>query len=429
CFTVIREILQDSQQLLRKDEKEFYQDVYRLSVTLDKFNLWDTFADLPIIIDLRAERDRNQQYEIAKGKLLGIQKIMRIEEYDALKIGRRGLKLTYDINDIEDVEKLAKELHTKLAKNEPFSIVEEIDAVIDFNNDIKEHLRETGQIPADRKTIDEIQDDTTRSDDLTLPATKEDRIFEQLEFLKQLELEDNTFLINQLMYVKALLFSVGMYGYNSTKLNISQDEVFNHVNKMSEEKLIVELVNPLIRAATLRAARLDGEGTLFLLEIINKKGLKFLSKYYKQYNFINNITRLISFLARRGETVLLEKLKIEIEEILKSLAKRYSYDEDLQVKLAEGYSFLILNTNPDDWKSAIKFADELVIFSQEYCNNQQIEEKAALGLLWAQLILHQKKQRIKESHYKKEIVEKYSKHLESDYLQKIKSISENHSKS
>jgi len=468
CLTVIREILQDSQQLLRKDEKEFYKDVYRLSVTLDKFNLWDTFADLPIIIDLRTERDKNQQYEIAKGKLLGIQKIMRIEEYDALKIGRRGLKLTYDINDIDDVEKLAKELHTKLKKNEPFSIVDEIDAVIDFNNDIKEHLRETGQIPADRKTIDEIQDDVTRSDDLTLSATKEDRIFEQMEFLKQLELEDNTFLINQLMYAKALLFSVGMYGYNSTKLNISQDEVFNHVNKMSEKKLIDELVNPLIRAATLRAARLDGEGTLFLLEIINKKGLKFLSKYYKQYNFINNIARLISFLARRGETILLEKLKIEIDtanrlslrdekvplkiarainegilaytstneirklellEILKSLSKRYSYDEELQIKLAEGYSFLILNTNPDDWKSTIKFADELVIFSKEYCNNQQIEEKAALGLLWAQLILHHKKQRIKESHYKKEIVEKHSKHLESDYLQKIRSISENHSKS
>ncbi|MHA1557207.1 MAG: hypothetical protein ACTSPM_09780 [Candidatus Heimdallarchaeota archaeon] len=433
CLTVIREILQDSQQLLRKDEKEFYKDVYRLSVTLDKFNLWDTFADLPIIIDLRTERDKNQQYEIAKRKLLGIQKIMRIEEYDALKIGRRGLKLTYDINDIDDVEKLAKELHTKLKKNEPFSIVDEIDAVIDFNNDIKEHLRETGQIPADRKTIDEIQDDVTRSDDLTLSATKEDRIFEQMEFLKQLELEDNTFLINQLMYAKALLFSVGMYGYNSTKLNISQDEVFNHVNKMSEKKLIDELVNPLIRAATLRAARLDGEGTLFLLEIINKKGLKFLSKYYKQYNFINNIARLISFIARRGETILLEKLKIEIDtanrlslidekvplkiarainegilaytstneirklellEILKSLSKRYSYDEELQIKLAEGYSFLILNTNPDDWKSTIKFADELVIFSKEYCNNQQIEEKAALGLLWAQLILHHEKQRL-----------------------------------
>ncbi len=74
-------------------------------------------------------------------------------------------------------------------------------------------------------------------------------------------------------------------------------------------------------------------------------------------------------------------------------------------------------------------ADELIIFSKEYSNNQQIEEKAALGLLWAQTILHHKKQRIKESQYRKEISVKYSNHLESDYLQKIKSISETYSKS
>lgn len=468
CITEIREILHDSEQLLRKDEMELYKDIYRLSVTLDKFNLWDILADLPIIADLRVEHDRNQQYEIAKRKLLGIQKIMRIEEYDSLKIGRRGLKLTYDINNIEEIGILAKELHRKLAKNEPFNLVEEIDAVIDYNNNIKEHLRETGQIPADRKTIDEIQDDMTRSDNLTLPATKEERIFEQLEFLKQLELTDNTFLINQLLYSKALLYSVGMYGFNSSQLNISREEVVDHVSNMFEKKLIDELVNPLIRATTLRAARLDGEGTVFLLEIINKKGLKFLSKYYNQYNFINNIMRLISFLARRGETILLEKLRIEIEianrlslrddkvplkiarainegilaftstnemrelellEILKKLAKRYSYDENIQVKLAEGYSFLILNANPNDWKSAIKFADELVIFSNEYSSNQQIEEKASLGLLWTQMILHHKKQRVKESQYKKEIASKYSNHLESEYLQRIKSTSENFSKS
>ncbi len=468
CIAGIREILQDSEKLLRKDKSEFYRDVYRLSITLDKYNLWETLADLPIVIDLRVERDKNQQYKIAEGKLLAIQKMMRIEEYDALKIGRRGLKLSYDINDIEDIEKLTKELHTKLEKNKPFSIVEEIDAVIDYNNDIKEHLRETGQIPADRKTIDEIQDETSRDDDLTLAATKEERILEQLEFLKQLELNDNRFLINQLLHTKALIFSVGMHGYNSAKLNISQEEIFDHVSNMSEKKLIVELVNPLIRATTLRAARLDGVGTVFFLEIINKMGLKFLSKYYKQFNFVSNITRLISFLARRGETILLEQLKIEIEtanrlslrdekiplkiarainegilaftstvemrklellEILKSIANRYSFDENIQVKLAEGYSFLILTTNSDDWKSVIKFADELVLFSKEYSNNQQIEEKAALGLLWAQLILHHKKQRIKESQYKKEIVKKSSNHLESDYLQKIKSISKNFSKS
>ena len=463
CISYIRNIILESEKLLRKNESEFYKDVYRLSVTLDQFKLWERLVDIPVIADLQTERDRNLQYQMAEGKLLAIQKMMRIEEYDALKIGRRGLLLKYNINDIDDLGTIASDLESSIQNNTPFTIVEEIDAIIETNNEVKEHLRETGQIPADRKTIDEIQDETTRSDDLTIPATKEEKVIEQLEFLKELELQDKRFVINQLMHTKALIFSVGMYGLNSEILKITREEITEHILNMSEKKLVVELVNPLVRATTLRAARLDSESTIFLLKTLNNKGLKFLSKHYKQYNFIDNIIRLVSFLARRGETVKLERLKREIDtanrlclddtqmcakfarainegiltfsatsfarksellDILKTLGKRHSYNVDTQIKIAEGYAFFILTSRFDDYKNITKIADELSAFSKEYSNNQKIKEKAALGLLWAQLILRNTNHKMKEAHYKKEIAIICANHSENVYLQKIKHLSE-----
>jgi len=465
CIESIRKIIQDSEYLLRKDEEHFYKDVYRLSYAFDQFNLWDKFLDLPIISELKEERDKNEIYEIADSKLLAIQKNMRIEEYDALKIGRRGIILSYDFNDIEDIKRLTNDfLNKKQTEKLPIKLVEEIDAIIDPDYQIKEHLRETGQIPIDRKTVDELQDITTKSDDLTKAATKEEKISEQIQYLKNLELNDKL-LINQIMYTKALIFGVAMFGFNSPILNISQEEVIDYVEILSEKKIIMELIEPLTRAVTLRAARLDGESTVVLFQLLNRKGLKFISKYYKIYNFIDNITRLISFLGRRGEIELLKSIKLQLEtanrislkeediplkiarainesilsytasdklkkyvlvELLKELANKHSYDVNLQIKYIEGMNFLIFTECFNDCKKAQEIIYDLSDFSKSFQRNQNIEEKAALGLLWFLIICQNNsfmKNKIK--FYQKEIVFMASNYTESKYLQNIKQLSEN----
>ena len=116
--------------------------------------------------------------------------------------------------------------------------------------------------------------------------------------------------------------------------------------------------------------------------------------------------------------------KTELLDILKALGKRHSYNVDVQIKIAEGHAFFILTSKFDDFKNITKIADELSDFSKEYSNNQKIKEKAALGLLWAQLIFRNTNHKMKEAQYRKEIATIYANHTENVYLQKIKQISE-----
>ncbi|NHJ39639.1 MAG: hypothetical protein FK731_06350, partial [Asgard group archaeon] len=241
CLTNIKTIINDSEYLLRKGGKEFFKDTYRLSVTFDQFNLWESFKDLPLISELKIEREKNETYIIAEAKLLAIMKNMRIEEYDSLKVGRRGIVLEYDFDNFDDIKIITEKLNAQDKNSfKSINLVSEADALIETDDKLTEHLREIGDIPADRKTIDELQDITTKSDDLTKSATNESKITEQMDFLKHLELTDNRFLINQIMHTKALIFSVGMFGFNSPKLKITSEELISHVNLLFEKKMVLE---------------------------------------------------------------------------------------------------------------------------------------------------------------------------------------------
>jgi hypothetical protein len=464
CILAIRRVIQDSEYLLRKDGKEFFKDIYRLSYTLDQFKLWDHFLDLQLIQDLKLERDKDEKYQMGEKKLFTIQKTMRIEEYDSLKGGRRGLKLAYDLDDLSDLEFVIHEIvKQKASEFKPVDIVEEVDAVIDTDEELKEHLREIGEIPQDRQSVDEIQDQLTKSDDVTVPATKESNIEEQIEFLRQLELEDERNLMNQTLHAKALILAVGMFGFYSPTLNITPEEVLSHFENLSEYKMFIELVEPLVRAVTLRAARLDHHAVNILLEILNTKGHKFLTKHYRLYNFVDNLVRLISYLGRTGKKEILIKIKNELEianrislddetipykiakainesilsysaednllkiqllELVKDTARMHSYNFDLQVKFVEGLNFLILDTGFSDIDQTELLADELIEFARSYRNNQHIEEKAALGILWTLAFSKLKDQTTKLAKYKKEIDFIATSYPESAYLKKIKDLTE-----
>jgi hypothetical protein len=443
CINNIREIINDSEYLLKSNGKTIFKDIYRLSVTFDQYKLWDKFMDIPLVQELKTERDKNEKYQIAEAKSLAILKNMRIEEYDALKIGRRGIILEYDINNTDDIRRIFQHLIVQEKNSlKSLNLVAEVDALIEINDELTEHLRERGDIPADRKTVDEIQDLTTRSDDLTQAAMKESRIVEQVQFLKQLELTDDRYLINRLLHTKALLFAIGMFGFESPELNITRLELMEHVDVLCERKMIHELIDPLIRAITLRAARLDDEAVITLFRLLNSRGLKFIPRSYKQYKFIDNVMRLVSFLARQGQIKNLEKIKDEMEKanriwiedediplklarainegilsytakdtikklqlvtLVKELAKVNSYEIDVQIKYAEALNFIILDIENVTWNNISFLIDELLEFSSSFRNNQQIEEKSALGLLWSGAIAKIYKQNQKFKQIREEI--------------------------
>lgn len=462
CILGIRRVIQDSEYLLRKDGKEFFRDIYRLSYTLDQFKLWDHFLDLQLIKDLKLERDTDEKYHMAEKKLFTIQKTMRIEEYDSLKSGRRGLKLAFDLEDQNDLEMLISEItKQKSPELQPVSLVAEVDAIIDYDEQLKEHLRATGEIPQDRQSLDEIQDQITKSDDVTVSATKENKIEEQIEFIRQLELENDRYLMNQMVHAKALILAVGMFGFYSPILNITPEEILSHFGNICEQKMMIELVEPLVRAVTLRAARFDHHAVNILLELLNSKGQKFLTKHYKLYNFVDNLVRLISYLGRTGKKEVLIKIKSELEEanrislddetipikiarainegilsysaedeqqkiellvLVRELAKRHSYSSDLQVKFVEGINFLILDSGFSEIKVTIQLIEELIEFARSYRNNQQIEEKAALGILWGIALAKINNQTSKLDSYNKEIDFIASNYPESNYLRKIQAL-------
>ncbi|GAH11489.1 unnamed protein product, partial [marine sediment metagenome] len=218
------------------------------------------------------------------------------------------------------------------------------DAVIEYNEEIKEHLRETGQIPTDRQTIDEIQDDTSRSDDLTLPATKEEKISEQLKFLKEINEEGDHFLINELMYTKGMIYAVGMFGFRSETNKIEPSELENYVIKLNDKLMMKELISPLIRAITLRSARLDAFSTNILFKLLYQKGLKLISNQYKQYNFVDNIVRLISYLGRIGDINSLRKIK----QALETINNICLHNKDIPVKIARAINEGILSYSAED---------------------------------------------------------------------------------
>ncbi|MBN1331045.1 MAG: hypothetical protein JXA54_16350 [Candidatus Heimdallarchaeota archaeon] len=462
CLLGIRRIIQDSEYLLRKKGQDFYRDINRLSYVLDQYKLWNEFIDIKLVADLKEELEKNQTYEQAQGKLLAIIKNMRIEEYDSLKIGRRGLRLAYDLNDLDDINNIVKELLNQNTHSlKSINLVEEIDAIVDYDTKLKEHLRETGQIPSDRNTVDELLDQTTISDDLTLSVTKEEKIVEQVKFLKELELKDFKHIENQILLTQALIFAVAMHGFNSPILNISPNELINEISALLDRKIVMELVDPLIRAVTLRAARLDGKAVSILLDLLNKKGLKFLDRYYKQYNFIDNLIRLISYLGRTGQTELLKQIKnglqianrliikddeipmkiarainegilafsckditkkIELINLNKELAKINSYNIDLQLKYVEGMNFLLLDLNHLDSKTIFYHVNEIIDFSKIYRQNQKIKEKAAIGILWSIAIMKIFNQRNKIDEYKKELNNFIASFPDSEYLKEIQTI-------
>ena len=464
CILAIRRVIQDSEYLLRKKGKEFFRDIYRLSYTLDQYQLWDHFLDLQLIQDLKLERDKDEKYKMGEKKLFSIQKTMRIEEYDSLKAGRRGLKLAFDLNDSSDIEFVIHEILKQKAPNiQPIELVEEVDAIIDTDEQLKEHLREIGEIPQDRQSVDEIQDQITKSDDVTVPATKEGDIAENIEFLRQLELDDEMNIMNQTLHAKALILAVGMYGFYSPKLNTTPEEIISHFDNLSEQKMFVELVEPLVRAVTLRAARFDHHATNIFLEILNNKGHKFLTKHYRLYNFVDNLVRLISYLGRNGEKGVLIKIKNELEvanriclndetipykiakainesilsysakdesikfellDLVKELAQMHSYNIDLQVKYIQGLNFLILDYGFSDINKTVMLAEVLIEFARSYRNNQKIEEKAALGILWTLALSKINNETTKLSSYSKEITFIASSYPESTFLKKIKDLTE-----
>ncbi|NHJ40055.1 MAG: hypothetical protein FK731_08480 [Asgard group archaeon] len=222
--------------------------------------------------------------------------------------------------------------------------------------------------------------------------------------------------------------------------------------------MFLEIIEPLVRAVTLRAARLDGESVFILLNLLNQKGLKFIPKYYRQYNFVENIVRLISFLTRQGQLELLISIKQELEktnriglnddtlalkvtrainggilsftakdaskklkllDLIKDIAKLNSFEIDLQIKFIEALNFLILDVQNFTWKIKYQLYTELLEFSKSYRNNQMIMEKAALGLLWASIIAKKYNQNQVQKQMLKEIKLITEIHQNSPFLQKI----------
>ncbi len=422
CLQFIRHILQDAEYLLRQKGKTLFEDIYRLSYAFDQFNLWDEFMDIPLIQELKEGRDKNQLLREAEVKLMSIMKTMRIEEYDALKIGRRGIVLAYDLNNIHDIEEVYRQIIAqKPDALTPITIVEEVDAIIDYDASLKEHLRETGQIPPDRQTINEIQDAISLRDDLTTAATKESAIVNQVNFLRQLHFDNEIYLENHLLHTLALIYAVGMFGFNSKELKITKEEIITHTNKLCEKKFVIELIEPLVRAVTLRAARFDGEAVLVLMKILNHKGLKLLNKYYQQYNFVDNLIHLLSYYARKGEYALFLKIKEELEianrlilndeeiplkiarainegilsfeaknqkqktillEINEEIAKVHSYDEQLQLKYLDTLNFLILDFPNQEQETIDWLSNKLIDFISLYSKQQEITRRGSIGLLF-----------------------------------------------
>ncbi|MHA1366435.1 MAG: hypothetical protein ACTSP5_08520, partial [Candidatus Heimdallarchaeota archaeon] len=102
----------------------------------------------------------------------------------------------------------------------------------------------------------------------TLPATKEEKISEQFKFLKEINEEGDHFLINELMYTKGMIYAVGMFGFRSKINKIEPSELENYVIKLNDKLMMKELISPLIRAITLRSARLDAFSTNILFKLL-----------------------------------------------------------------------------------------------------------------------------------------------------------------
>jgi len=466
CLLYIRRILQDAEYLLRQQGKVLFAELYRLSYALDQFKLWDEFLDIPLIQELKEERDKNIVLQEAEAKMLAIIKTMRIEEYDALKIGRRGIVLAYNLKDIQDIKAIYQQITCqKLKTFTPIKIVEEVDAIIDYDVELKEHLRDIGEIPTDRQTINEIQDKISLRDDLTVAATKESNIVNQVEFLKKLHHQDKRFLEKHLLHTLALIYAVGMHGFKSPVLNIQPEELILHINALCEKKLILEIIEPLIRAVTLRAARFDGKAVVTLLQILNQKGLKFLEKYYQQYNFVDNIIRLISFYGRRGENELLVQIKEELEtanhltlneeeiplkiarainegilsyeaknqakkiallQLNEEIAKVHSYDEKIQIKYLEALNFLILDFPHLGVKNLKLLSEKLVEFIRLYSKQQEIVQEGAIGLLFLLGIAQVLQDKPAPAAFYRKELEKLSKTFpENQFLLQIKRIATN----
>ena len=88
-------------------------------------------------------------------------------------------------------------------------------------------------------------------------------------------------------------------------------------------------------------------------------------------------------------------------------------------------SFLILTEYFNNYKKASEIISDLIDFSKSFQKNQNIKEKAALGLLWFLIISSNNnvmKNKLKV--YQKEIDLMATAFKESDYLQNIKTLSE-----
>ncbi|MEA2071380.1 MAG: hypothetical protein U9O98_08830, partial [Asgard group archaeon] len=303
CLNLIRKILTDSEQFLRKEEEDqsFFKDVYRLLYAFEQFNLWDHFQDIPLINELKQLQEKSMENKKAQTKLLAIRKLMRIDEYDALKIGRRGLLLKYDFGNPDNIKVLINDIRNHLEKEKDFFLVEKVDAIISQDSKIEKSLREKGYIPQDKKTISEIQDRTTKDDDLTQSAVQEIKLVEPLNFLRNINRNMEKNLPNQIAYAKGHIFAVGMFGYNSKTLQIKKEETKEIIITIENTMMMLEIIEPLTRAITLRAGRLDANATEFLLPFLTQHGLKFLSKIYSNYPFVSNLTRLLSYLGRTSQ--------------------------------------------------------------------------------------------------------------------------------
>ena len=94
------------------------------------------------------------------------------------------------------------------------------------------------------------------------------------------------------------------------------------------------------------------------------------------------------------------------------------------MKFVEGLNFLILDSGFSDIKITIPLIEELIEFARSYRNNQQIEEKAALGILWGIALAKINNQTGKLDSYRKEIDFIASNYPESNYLRKIQALTE-----
>ncbi|MHA1186755.1 MAG: hypothetical protein ACTSSK_07765, partial [Candidatus Heimdallarchaeota archaeon] len=213
--------------------------------------------------------------------------------------------------------------------------------------------------------------------------------------------------------------------------------------------------------------RLDAFSTNILFKLLHQKGLKLISNQYKQYNFVDNIVRLISYLGRIGDIDSLRKIKqalettnniclhdkeipvkiarainegilsysaednlkrLELLDIIKELAFKHSYNQDLQVKYVEGLSFTILSFNLNEFKESSIYSDMLVEFSINFRKNQTIEEKISFGLLISLIHSSFIKQQNKWKTYYAELQTIINNHPTSEFLQGINNIVESYSK-